>query len=116
MTVDGTCWAGVWGDYDNDGFLDLFVTNAGTLGQGPGNANKLFHNNGDGTFTDMAKTEGVDMEDGVALHKTAAWADYNNDGFLISSSRMAPAAKMIMGRVQWACIFSLRIRVTQIIF
>ncbi len=82
VTVDGTCWAGVWGDYDNDGFLDLFVTNAGTTGQGPGNANKLFHNNGDGTFTDMAKTEGLDMEDGVALHKTAAWADYNNDGFL----------------------------------
>ena len=46
------------------------------------NANRLFHNNGDGTFTDIAATEGVSEEDNVTLHKTVAAADYNNDGFL----------------------------------
>ncbi len=77
-----TCWTGIWGDYDNDGFLDLFVTTSGSAGDGADNANFLFHNNGDGTFTNQAAANGVDMEDGVALHKGAAWADYNNDGFL----------------------------------
>ena len=82
VSVQGSCWAAVWGDYDNDGYLDLFLTDSGDLGQGAGNANKLFHNNGDGTFTDVAATEGVALADGVSLHKTAAWGDYNNDGFL----------------------------------
>ncbi len=82
VSIQGSCWAAVWGDYDNDGNLDLFVTDSGDLGQGAGNANKLFHNNGDGTFTDVAATEGVALADGVSLHKTAAWGDYNNDGFL----------------------------------
>lgn len=78
----GNDWAAVWGDYDNDGFLDLFITKAGTTALGPGNANLLYHNNGDGTFTSVAATEGVALEDGVSLHKGAAWGDYNNDGFL----------------------------------
>ncbi len=82
VSITGSCWAAVWGDYDNDGHLDVFVTSSGDAGLGPGNANRLFHNNGDGTFTDVAAAEGVDMEDGVALHKGAAWGDYNNDGFL----------------------------------
>ncbi len=76
----GDTWTGVWGDYDNDGFLDLFVTDAGV--SGVGNANHLYHNNGDGTFTDRAAEEGVALQDDVSLHKGAAWADYNNDGFL----------------------------------
>jgi hypothetical protein len=75
-------WAAVWGDYDNDGFLDLFVSNAGTSAQGPGNDNLLYHNNGDGTFTNVATAEGVALQDNVSAHKGAAWADYNNDGFL----------------------------------
>ncbi len=82
IALNGSCWSGVWGDYDNDGHLDLFVTNTGALGNGVGNANFLFHNNRDGTFTNVAATEGVAMEDGVSLHKGAAWADYDNDGFL----------------------------------
>ena len=82
VAIIASCWAPVWGDYDNDGYLDVFVTSSGDSGLGPGNANRLFHNNGDGTFTDMAAAEGVDLEDGVSLHKGAAWGDYNNDGFL----------------------------------
>ncbi len=77
-----TCWAVLWGDYDNDGFLDFFATNSAVLGEGQSNPNFLYHNNGDGTFTNMAADAGVAMEDGVEVHKGAAWADYDNDGFL----------------------------------
>jgi hypothetical protein len=76
----GDTWTGVWGDYDNDGFLDLFVTDGGLSGLG--NANLLYHNNGNGTFTDRATAEGVALQDDTSPHKGAAWADYNNDGFL----------------------------------
>ena len=62
-----------WGDYDNDGFLDLFVTRQ--LGQG----NVLYHNNGDGTFARV--TEGSIVNDrGNSVG--CAWGDYDNDGFL----------------------------------
>jgi len=82
LVTTANTWAAVWGDYDNDGFLDLFVTCAGASALGTGNANLLYHNNGDGTFTNVAATEGVTLEDGVSLHKGAAWVDHNNDGFL----------------------------------
>ena len=64
------------GDYDNDGYPDLFVTNYGR--------NILYHNNGDGTFTDVAAAEGVQLQDDLptSAHKVAAWGDYNDDGFL----------------------------------
>ncbi len=75
-------WSAVWGDYDNDGFLDLFVTSAGPGALGIGNANFLYHNNGNGTFTNVALAEGVALQDNYSLHKGAAFADYNNDGFL----------------------------------
>jgi len=87
LASTANCWSAVWGDYDNDGFLDLFVTciaGEGATTFGEGNANFLYHNNGDGTFTDVAAAEGVALEDDqiTSLHKTSAWADYNNDGFL----------------------------------
>jgi hypothetical protein len=41
------------GDFDNDGFVDLYVTSFGT--------NQLFRNNGDGTFTDVSKRSGTDV-------------------------------------------------------
>ena len=78
--IIGNTWAAVWGDYDNDGNLDLFVANDG---DNPNNNRcYLFHNNGDGTFTDVAATEGLQLEDNTSAHKGASWADYDNDGFL----------------------------------
>ena len=82
VTTTANTWSAVWGDYDNDGFLDLFVTNAGASALGAGNANMLYHNNGDGTFTNKASDEGLQLQDNVSLHKGSAWGDYNNDGFL----------------------------------
>jgi len=60
------------GDYDNDGFPDLLV-----LGYG---RSILYHNNGDGTFTDVTAHAGVANAGQWA--SSAAWFDYNNDGFL----------------------------------
>ena len=54
----GNTWAPVWGDYDNDGFLDLFVTKAGRTVLGPGNANLLYHNNGDGSIYQQGSRRG----------------------------------------------------------
>ena len=72
--------ASAWGDYNNDGYLDLYVVNSGSdpVGKGP---NNLYRNNHDGTFTDVATVVGVD--DLVASRgRGSTWADYDNDGFL----------------------------------
>jgi hypothetical protein len=60
------------GDYDNDGFDDLFVT---AMGQ-----SHLFHNNGDGTFTDVTQKAG--LAGPKEFSTSAAWVDYDKDGKL----------------------------------
>jgi hypothetical protein len=60
------------GDYDNDGYDDLFIT---AVGQ-----NHLFHNNGNGTFTDVTKAAGMWGPDQFST--SAAWVDYDRDGQL----------------------------------
>jgi hypothetical protein len=59
------------GDFDNDGYEDLFVTALG--------GNKLYHNNGNGTFTDVTESAGVG---GGGWSTSAAWVDLDNDGRL----------------------------------
>jgi len=66
------------GDYDNDGWPDLYVTNVGK--------NRLYHNNHDGTFTDVADKAGVALDEGsgsIAVdHTGATFGDYDGDGRL----------------------------------
>ena len=66
------CKGSIWGDYDNDGDPDLYASNFGS-------DNRLYRNNGDGTFTDVASDLGV-VE---PFFSFATWFwDYNNDGWL----------------------------------
>ncbi len=60
------------GDYDNDGYPDIYVTGYGSA--------ILYHNNGDGTFTDVTKKAGVGDEGNWST--SAAWVDYDKDGYL----------------------------------
>jgi hypothetical protein len=59
------------GDYDNDGYEDLYVTAYG--------GNRLYHNNGNGTFTDVTEKSGTG---GNGWSTSAAWVDLDNDGLL----------------------------------
>ena len=69
----------VHADYNNDGFPDLFVLRGAWLREQGKQPNSLLKNNGDGTFDDVTEEAGV-----LSFHptQTAAWFDYNNDGWL----------------------------------
>src|SRR5215469_14302886 len=71
------CGAAV-GDYDNDGYPDLFVAGV--------HHNTLYHNNGDGTFSDVTEKAGIsnlpDPQYGPMWGITGVWMDVNNDGLL----------------------------------
>jgi len=67
---------GSWADYDNDGDLDIYVTDFKS-----GETNVLYRNNGDGTFTDVAADAGVAGSPSVRS-STACWGDYDGDGDL----------------------------------
>jgi hypothetical protein len=68
---DGYSMGVAAGDYDNDGYSDLYVTGYGD--------NHLYHNNGDGTFADVTKKSGVA---GGGWSTSAGWIDYDRDGRL----------------------------------
>jgi hypothetical protein len=76
-----------WADYNNDGWLDIYVSNYRQL------PNYLYENNGNGTFTEVGAEKGVadgpprtegnlDPYDRAGHSVGAAWADYDNDGYL----------------------------------
>jgi FG-GAP-like repeat/ASPIC and UnbV len=67
----------VWFDYNNDGWLDLFIANESKDPKGDPNPCELFRNNGDGTFTECAAEHGVAF---VGFFKGVVSADFNNDG------------------------------------
>ena len=86
------CQSAAWGDYDNDGWLDLFVcgeqavdlkaglpSEYGVHEADPRNRCRLYRNRRDGTFVDVASQAGVTND---RFAKGAAWGDYDNDGFL----------------------------------
>jgi hypothetical protein len=64
-----------WLDYDGDGHLDLFIGNESAAGDP--HPCELFHNNGDGTFTEVGRASGVNV---TAFVKGVAAGDYDNDG------------------------------------
>ena len=76
-----------WGDYDDDGFLDLFVCGESIPPTGPDasfrpdprNRCRLYHNRGDGTFVNVAAEAGVEN---LGCAKGSAWGDYDGDGKL----------------------------------
>ncbi len=67
----GYCMGVAAGDFDNDGYEDLYVTGYG--------GNRLYHNNGNGTFSDVTESAGVG---GGGWSTSAAWVDLDNDGLL----------------------------------
>jgi enediyne biosynthesis protein E4 len=68
------CFGVAAGDFDNDGFADLFICNAGQ--------NTLYRNNGNGTFTDVTRAAGLADKPENLLSVCAAWFDYDNDSRL----------------------------------
>ncbi len=70
-------WGASWGDYNNDGWLDLFVS---SRDNGTANVhNKLYKNNGDQTFTDVTVSAGISTDDFITF--CSVFFDYNNDGW-----------------------------------
>jgi hypothetical protein len=69
----------VWGDYNNDGFIDLWLYPFSGDATAP---IRLYRNNGDRTFTDVAPAAGMDSLIAGPTTRGASWGDYDNDGWL----------------------------------
>lgn len=69
----GNKFGAAWGDYDNDGYPDLFLTNFGE--------NELYHNQGDNTFLNVTNVAGL-AGNSLSHHSSAVWWDYDFDGDL----------------------------------
>ena len=89
--------AAAWGDYDNDGFIDLYLANYEkplneTIDRGRGYPDRLFHNNGDGTFEEVIIATGTKLRENMC-GRGVNWGDYDNDGdqdIYVSNYRLDP--------------------------
>lgn len=66
-----------WADFNNDGWIDLFVGNE--FSKSANSPSQLYQNNGDGTFSEVAASKGLRLETYI---KGCVWGDYNNDGYM----------------------------------
>lgn len=73
---DYDAWGGSWGDYNNDGWLDLFISSRDLNNSAI--HNRLYRNNGDQTFTDVTVSVGISTNDYTTF--CSVFFDYNNDG------------------------------------
>jgi len=73
MAIWGEKWGAAWGDYDNDGYPDIFLTHSGE--------DQLYHNEGDGTFVDVTKEAGVEGCH-TCYSSSGLWWDHDRDGDL----------------------------------
>ncbi len=69
-------YGAAWGDYNNDGYLDVFLSNRDVNGSIP---NYLYRNNGNGTFTDVSNSSGISTNSSLSL--CSSFLDFNNDGW-----------------------------------
>ncbi len=76
--ANGKSFGACWGDYDRDGWLDVYICNYST-GPNP-HTNWLLHNNGDGTFSDV--TVAMNVGNGIKPSYQSSWVDVNLDGLL----------------------------------
>ena len=90
---DNRGWSAAWGDYDNDGFVDLVVAHPRNFVGMPFQTNHLFHNAGDGSFTRI--TDGP-VVTGLDPYTVPSWSDYDLDGdldlFIGSGPAVGPIA------------------------
>ena len=74
FTGNQKSFGAAWGDYNNDGFLDVFLTYRSTE-----ESNRLYRNNGDGTFSNISNIAGISNDGHLSF--CASFFDYNNDGW-----------------------------------
>jgi hypothetical protein len=77
-TDSGQFHGAAWVDYDRDGFVDLHIAPHGASANKPPANNRLYHKNGDGTFS---RVLGVDVVNDTGDYLGRGWADFDNDGW-----------------------------------